>query len=122
MAPARWGFAGLLAGTTLLLVLACGSLKNHVPAATSRVAARIVGGLATASMAGFAALLAATWFPMQSLGKRLELPGPLDPGELARNVAQTLQFTLAAASFLFIYGVLLVLFGILLRGVGSRTG
>ena len=122
MVPGRWGFAGLSAGAALLLVLACGSLRNLLPAATSGGTPQIVGGLAAASLVGSSVLLAATWFPMQSLAGRFGLPGPWDPSDLAGHVAQALQFTLAAAAFLLIYGVLLVLFGILLQREGGRTG
>lgn len=114
-APAQWGFAGLLAGAVLLLVLSGGSLKLGGPAAPACGSARIAGLLAAVCLLGFAVLWAATWFPLRELAGSFRAPGPPRPGELAGSIATAIQSTRVSALCLFGYGVLLVLFGLLLR-------
>lgn len=119
LGPARVGFAGLLAGSGLLLVLSCGSLKGSSRSAPPNVAARVVCGLAAASVMGFALVLAATWFPMHELTIGFDAGHLQKPGELARSIYHTLQLSQLAAALLLIYGVFTVLLGILVRR-GSR--
>jgi hypothetical protein len=115
MGPARVGFAGLLAGSAVLVVLSCGSLKHNSRFAPSRFAARVVGGLSAASVVAFAVLLAATWFPMHELAGRLTSGEAMKPSEIALPISRTLELSLLAGAALLAYGVFLVLTGILLR-------
>jgi hypothetical protein len=120
-APAQWGFAGLLAGALLLVVLSGGSLELGGTAAPARAAAWIAGRLAVVCLAGFALLWAATWWPMRGLAEQFRAAGPLHPGELAGQISATIQCMRVAALSLFGYGALLVLFGILLRRAARAT-
>lgn len=115
LGPVRVGFAGLLAGATLLLVLSCGSLKPSSRLGPSNVAVRVFGGLSAASVAAFACLLAATWFPMHELAGRLASGEAMKPVDVALPIARTLELSLFAGAALLAYGVFLVLCGILLR-------
>ena len=121
LGPARVGFAGLLAGAALLAVLACGSLQHSVHAAPSSVAARVVGGLSTACVLGFAVVLATVWFPMHELAERLTSGGAMKPSEIALPIARTLELSMLAAALLLIYGAGLALFGLLLRRGPRQT-
>jgi len=115
MGPARVGFAGLLAGAALLVVLSCGNLKPHPSSGAFNVAARAVGGLAAASAVAFALSLAATWFPLRKLAGLLMSGEVVKPSEIAVWISHNLQLSLLAGAALLAYGVFLVLAGILLR-------
>lgn len=119
--PAQWGFAGLLAGALLLVVLSCGSLKLGGQVVPTRGTAWIAGTLAAVCLMGFASLWAATWWPMRELAASFRTAGPLHPGELAGQISMTIQLTRVAALSLIGYGVLLVLFGLLLRRAARPT-
>ncbi len=121
LAPARVGFAGLLAGSVLLLVLSCGSLQGSPSGAPSRLAVGVVGRFSAASVMGFALVLAATWFPMHELTTALTSGGTVKPAELALSISRTLQLSMLAAALLLIYGILLIVLGLLVRRVPSPT-
>jgi hypothetical protein len=121
LAPARVGFAGLLAGSVLLLVLSCGSLKGNPRAAPSSVAMRVVGGLSAASVMGFALVLAATWLPMHELTITLASGTAVNPADVVLSISRTLQLSMLAAALLLTHGVLLIVFGILVRRVTRPT-
>ncbi|NLF71128.1 MAG: hypothetical protein GX575_19020 [Candidatus Anammoximicrobium sp.] len=121
LAPARVGFAGLLASSALLLVLSCGSLKGSPNGARPRVAVGVVGRFSAASVTGFALVLAATWFPMHKLTTALTSGGTVKPDEIALSISRTLQLSVLAAALLLMHGVLLIGFGILVRRVPGPT-
>lgn len=114
LGPARVGFAGLLAGAVLLLVLACYCLTGNPRHAWASGAARVVGGLSAASVMGFSLLLAATWFPLHALTLTFGMTVNPNPAELAMSISRTLALSQLAASLLLVYGVLVILLGILL--------
>jgi len=118
-APARVGFAGLLAGSVLLLVLSCGSLKGNPHCVPSSVAARVVVGLSAAGVMGFSMALAATWFPMHELAIAFDAGHVQKPEEIARAISHTLRLSQLAAALLLVYGGFVILLGILVRR-GSR--
>ncbi len=119
--PARVGFAGLLAGSVLLLVLSCGRLQGSPDGAPSSVAVGVVGRFSAAGVMGFALVLAATWFPLHELAVTLVPGATVKPEELALSISHTLQRCQLAAALLLIYGVLLVVFSILVRRVTRPT-
>lgn len=120
MGPARVGFAGLLAGAALLVVLSCGSLKPRPSSGAFNAAARALGGLASASVVAFAVLLAATWIPLQKLAGLLTSGEACKPSEIAVWISRNLQLSMLAGAALLAYGVFLVLAGILLRRAASQ--
>jgi len=121
LAPARVGFAGLLASSVLLLVLSCGSLQGGPSGAPSGVAVGVVGRFSAASVMGFGLVLAATWFPMHELTTALTSGGTAKPDELALSISRTLQLSMLAAALLLMHGVLLIGFGLLVRRVTGPT-
>lgn len=120
LGPTRVGYAGLLAGTTLLLVLSLGNLKQGVCAVTSRSGAGVAGALAAAGVVGFSLVLAATWFPLHELAIDLESGDVLKAGEVVRSILLALRISMLAAALLLVYGVFLIVFAILVRRLTNQ--
>ncbi len=115
LGPTRVGYAGLLAGTTLLLVLSLGNLKQGVCAVTSRAGAGVAGGAGRGRGRGLLARAGGDLVSAARAGDQPRVGDVLKAGEVVRSILLALRISMLAAALLLVYGVLLIVFAILVR-------